>query len=77
MKRTSMGAASAALLASAILVPGALGQSPSVAPASPAASPAAAGDAHPAHIHSGTCTELGMSWSRSGTSRRSRQASPP
>ena len=70
MRRASMGAAGAAILSTAILVPAAFAQSPSAvpAPASPAASlgsepvasPAAAGGAvHPAHIHTGTCAELG------------------
>lgn len=61
MKHARTMVASTALLATALLAPGAAAQSPSAAPVgSPGASPAAgATDAHPAHIHSGTCTELG------------------
>jgi hypothetical protein len=62
MKRALSGAVGSALLASAFLFPGATAQSPSAGPSlAPAASPGAGGtsDAHPAHIHDGTCAAVG------------------
>lgn len=65
MKHARSLAAGTALLASALLVPGVAAQSPapSMAPLpSPAASLGTGMDthaSHPAHIHTGTCTELG------------------
>lgn len=61
MRRALTTAAGSALLATALLVPGAAAQSPE---ASPAASPAGPGtgvdvERHPAHIHAGTCANLG------------------
>ncbi|MFN8620205.1 MAG: hypothetical protein U0869_05600 [Chloroflexota bacterium] len=61
MKRALTGAAGTALLASAFLLPSTAAQSPSAAPSmAPMGSPAAgASDAHPAHIHDGTCAAVG------------------